>query len=564
MGSPRMRWALLRYDLRVQPDSLPRVVDRYELLSVLGSGGFATVYRARHVHTHQAVAVKILQQKSGVDRWLSEARAAAAVQHRNVVRVLDCGRAGDDVFIVMELVEGHTLADDLQAGPLPVMRAVGIAVQILDGLGAAHARSIVHRDIKPPNILLTRDVDGSDLPKILDFGVSKQLTEISGTLDGTAIGTPGYMAPELFGGARYADPRVDIYAVAATLYEMLAGKMPFAARTYEELVVQVATTRPQPLHQVAPHVPLAIASSVDRGLARDREARWQTADQFAMALRGGLVGVTSPSSHAFEPTMHAPSSAPSAPRAQTPPPPAPVPSLGVPDPSTLRTAPPPVVSTASRNERRSSGALVWVAGVIALLFVVGAGSALVMWRVMKEQQTPPVTAATATPTFTSPPREDDHSLDTAIPAPTATQTQAATPTATATATAPATAATTAIGRGTTVPRVGGAGVRFMTLQTVGAIKAIELDDFTATSKVMGRVQQCRPPHGSGTIIATVQLVGIHDNGEIAIAHPADSDAGAHSPDQCVANVLKWAASSATLHPSGGGGIATIEARLDPL
>jgi len=110
-----MRRALLRYDLRVQPESLPRVVDRYELLSVLGSGGFATVYRARHVHTHQAVAVKILQQKSGVDRWLSEARAAAAVQHRNVVRVLDCGRAGDDVFIVMDLVEGHTLAARLLA-----------------------------------------------------------------------------------------------------------------------------------------------------------------------------------------------------------------------------------------------------------------------------------------------------------------------------------------------------------------------------------------------------------------------------------------------------------------
>src|SRR6185503_16397482 len=154
------------------------------------------------------------------------------------------------------------------------------------------------------------------------------------------------------------------------------------------------TTRPVPLHQVAPHVPLAIASSVDRGLARDREARWQTADQFAMALRGGLVGVTSPSSHAFEPTMHAPSSAP---RAQTPPPPAPVPTLGpIPDPSTLRTAPPPVVSTASRNERRSSSALVWVATLLAVVFAAGGGGALVVWRVMKAQ-TAPVVAATASP-----------------------------------------------------------------------------------------------------------------------------------------------------------------------
>jgi serine/threonine-protein kinase len=549
-----MRRAFLRYAPRVQEvESLPRIVDRYELLSVLGSGGFATVYRARHVHTHQSVAVKILHPRSGVDRWLSEARAAASVQHRNVVRVLDCGQAGDDVFIVMDLVEGQTLADVLQAGPLPVMTAVGIAVQILDGLAAAHARSIVHRDIKPPNILLTRDTDGSDLPKILDFGVSKQLTEISGTLDGTAIGTPGYMAPELFGGARYADPRVDIYAVAVTLYEMLAGKLPFAARTYEELVVQVATTRPVPLHQVAPHVPLAIASSVDRGLARDREARWETADQFAMALRGGLVGVTSPSSHAFEPTMHAPSSAPRN-SAQTPPPP--VPTLGpIPDPSTLRTAPPPVVSTASRNERRSSSALVWVATVLGVVLAAGAGGALVVWRVMKSEA-PASVAATATQTVaTSPPRENDHSLD---PPPSATSTAASPPpTATATATT-----TTAIGRGTHSV-TGGAGVAFITMETVGAIKSLEVDDFT--KHAVASAQRCRPPHGNAPAVARVKLVGIHDNGEIAIVTPAPPDqVGDPIAARCIGNVLKSIAGPTTLHPSGGGGIATVEATLDPL
>ncbi len=546
MGSSRMRRALLRYHLRVEPYSLPRVVDRYELLSVLGSGGFATVFRARHVHTHQAVAVKILHARSGVDRWLSEARAAASVQHRNVVRVLDCGQAGDDVFIVMELVEGHTLADVLQAGPLPVMTAVGIAVQILDGLAAAHARSIVHRDIKPPNILLTHDTDGSDLPKILDFGVSKQLTEISGTLDGTAIGTPGYMAPELFGGARYADPRVDIYAVAVTLYEMLAGKLPFAARTYEELVVQVATTRPVPLHQVAPHVPLAIASSVDRGLARDREARWETADQFAMALRGGLVGVTSPSSHAFEPTMHASSSAPRN-SAQTPPPP--VPTLGPMPPSTLRTAPPPVVSTASRNERRSSSALVWVATALGLVLVVGAGSALVVWRLMKSEASTSV-AAVSPPTSTP--------ISATTPDPTPTIASMTPPTATATATTP-----TAIGRTTPHSVTGGAGVSFLTIDTVGAIKATEIDAFT--TKAIPTAQRCRPPHGSAPAIARVKLVGIHDNGEIAIATPAPPDqVGDPIAARCIGNVLKSVAGPTTLHPSGGGGIATVEATLDPL
>src|SRR6185503_3071489 len=108
------------------------------------------------------------------ERWMVEARAAAAVQHRNVVRVLDCGRAGDEVFIVMDLVTGPTLADVItQQGPLPPHRAAAIAIQLLEGLAAAHARGIVHRDIKPPNVILTRDENGGDLPKILDFGVSK-------------------------------------------------------------------------------------------------------------------------------------------------------------------------------------------------------------------------------------------------------------------------------------------------------------------------------------------------------------------------------------------------------
>ena len=554
-----MRRAFLRYDLRVQqPESLPRVVDRYELLSVLGSGGFATVYRARHVHTQQAVAVKILHPRSGVDRWLSEARAAASVQHRNVVRVLDCGQAGDDVFIVMELVEGHTLGDELQAGPLPVMRAVGIAVQILDGLSAAHARSIVHRDIKPPNILITRDADGSDLPKILDFGVSKQLTEISGTLDGTAIGTPGYMAPELFGGARYADPRVDIYAVAATLYEMLAGRMPFAARTYEELVVQVATTRPQPLLEAAPHVPLAIASCVDRGLARDREARWQTADQFAMALRGGLVGVTTPSSHAFEPTMHAPSSHPSAsPRhsAQTPPPP-PVPTLGMPDPSTLRTAPPPVVSTASRNERRSSSALVWVATVLAIVLAAAAGGALVVWRVMKTQ-TPASVAAIGTQT--SAPSSATAPDPTAAVAPTASAT--ATPTASATATATTTA--TSIGRATPRSLTSGAGIVFtFPAQIQGQGDVVAIDKFFQTS-VAPLAQRCRPPHGSPPAIAHV--TGQFGDEAIHLAYPAYANPGDKDLGKCVAQIMKSIASASTWHPGkDASGIMTVEVKADPL
>ncbi len=526
-------------------DSLPRVVDRYELLSVLGSGGFATVYRAQHVHTQQPVAVKILAQRSGADRWLTEARAAAAVQHRNVVRVLDCGRSGDDVFIVMDLVSGPTLADVLaQTGALPPQRAIGIAVQILDGLAVAHARSIVHRDIKPPNILLTQDADGSDFPKILDFGVSKQLTEVSSTLDGTAIGTPGYMAPELFGGARYADPRVDIYALAATLYEMLSGKLPFAARTYEELVVQVATTRPAPLLTVAPHVGPEIAAAVDRGLARDREARWQTAEQFASALRGALMGIAPPSSDGFQATLYA-TNVPMTPLSPR------VPTLAVPEPSTLRTAPPPVVSTASRNETRSSGALPWVIGILGVALLASVGGALVAWRVLRPSVNAPapvaVAAATTSTTSvaTSPPRENDDAVPSASP----TQTQAAvTPSATSNpkASHPSTPASPL-------------GIAFkFPAETVGQVSATSVDSLSQL--VAAKAQRCRPDHGSPPVRARV-LFHVHDDGNIALPAPA-SDPGDVATARCLATFFKETASPKTFNP-GGSGIVTVEARLDP-
>jgi len=528
-------------------DSLPRVVDRYELLAVLGSGGFAVVYRARHIHTRQIVAMKILEKRSGVERFIGEARAAAAVQHRNVVRVLDCGQATNtgEVFIVMELVEGQTLADVLHHhGPLPPQRAVDIAIQILDGLSAAHACGIVHRDIKPPNVFLTRDTDGTDLPKILDFGVSKQLTAISGTLDGTAIGTPGYMAPELFGSAKHADARADVYAVAVTLYEMLSGRLPFSASSYEELVVQVATQRPAPIAVAAPHVPAPIAACVDRGLARDREARFQSAEAFASALRGALLGIPPPSSHQFEATLdaqHASVSVPGVPA-----------SLAAPEPSTLRTAPPPVVNTASRAESRSRGVLGYVVALVAIVLVASGGGAFAVWRVMTlrgaDHATQPPSSESSSPSALVAANEANATSD----APSAAR--EIEPLAVAATTAPSATALPQAARGARSP----GGIRFTETKIVGtarysAVAALE-------AYVVPRAQRCRPD-GSTPVVTQLDIfIGSESN--ITLAHQTPNTTGDAIAAACLAEVFKKSASPATWTPNGSG-IATVEATLDP-
>lgn len=266
-----------------------QTIDRYVVEALLGEGGFGAVYRARHVMMNRQVALKLLHPDLVSDeaireRFLREAQAAAAVGHPNIVQMFDCGVAvSGEAFLAMELLPG----EDLQARLERVRRfqwpdAVGLCLEVLDALTAAHAAGVVHRDLKPGNVFITT----SGQVKLLDFGISK--LERSGvpklTQTGVVMGTPHYMAPETFSGAHDVDQRADLYSVAAMLFEMLSGAPPHDADTYERLVIKVATM-PAPSARTISSLPVALADALDRGLAAEPGSRWATAAEFAQALR---------------------------------------------------------------------------------------------------------------------------------------------------------------------------------------------------------------------------------------------------------------------------------------
>lgn len=283
-------------------------VDRYAVEVLLGSGGFGAVYRARHVHTDARVALKLLKRSLGADgpmieRFLREAKAAAAIGSEHIVKVTDAGVSTEgQAFLVMELLEGLDLKELSQREALAPVRLVLLILQVLDALAQAHARGIVHRDMKPANVFVTRrrDERGTerDFVKLLDFGISKMHADGAGsglTMTGVAMGTPTYMAPEQFFDARAVDGRADVYSVAAMAYELFSGRLPLDAQSYAELILKVRSELPAPLLQVAPHVPPPLAQVITVGLAKEAQHRWQTAGEFAQALRAA-AGLPAPGS----------------------------------------------------------------------------------------------------------------------------------------------------------------------------------------------------------------------------------------------------------------------------
>ena len=242
---------------------------RYALAEVLGTGGMATVWRARDEVLGREVAVKVLSPPCAADagylaRFEQEARHAAAVSHPRLVTVFDCGADGGTPYLVMELAAGRTLRQMLdEAGPLPAGQAAAIAAAVCEGLEAAHAAGLVHRDIKPANIILA----GGEV-KILDFGIARAEGTAAGTATGIVLGTAAYLSPEQAAG-RPAGPTSDLYALGCVLFEMLTGAPPFTAQSAVGLAYRHVHDDPGPPSARRPDVPASLDQMTTRLLAKD-------------------------------------------------------------------------------------------------------------------------------------------------------------------------------------------------------------------------------------------------------------------------------------------------------
>lgn len=265
---------------------------QYEVLSSVGAGSMGEVYRARDSRLGREVAIKILPQLVSSEpdrlaRFETEAKAAAALNHPNILSIYQMGTHDGVPYLVSELLEGKTLGEILRRGPLPLRQAIQFGIQIARGLAAAHEKGIVHRDLKPDNLFATKD----GRIKILDFGLAKVIpaAPANGTLGSTvtrvgmAVGTMGYMAPEQVRG-QLADHRADIFAFGAVLYEMVMGKRSFQRPTEADTISAILNEEPASISQLSPDVPLAIDRIIQRCLEKNPEQRFQSASDLAFAL----------------------------------------------------------------------------------------------------------------------------------------------------------------------------------------------------------------------------------------------------------------------------------------
>jgi eukaryotic-like serine/threonine-protein kinase len=267
------------------------IADRYELEELVGTGGMSTVFRAHDVQLEREVAVKILHSHYADDpeyleRFRREARAVAKLSHPNIVTVIDRGDDDGRQYIVFEHVDGENLKElVVRSGRLPVRQALELAIAVADGLAFAHDRGLVHRDVKPQNVLLNDEGE----VKVTDFGIARSLHVESGvTQTGTVLGTGEYLAPEQASG-RTVTPATDVYSLGVVLWELLAGDVPFTGDNFVAVALRHVNEPPPHLRERRPDVSPRLDAAVQRALAKDPERRFPSMKAFAQELRACLA-----------------------------------------------------------------------------------------------------------------------------------------------------------------------------------------------------------------------------------------------------------------------------------
>ena len=264
--------------------------NRYEIIKKIGNGGMATVYKATDKVLKRDVAVKILRDEFTTDeefikRFDVEAQSAARLTHPNIVSIYDVGVEDNLHYIVMELIKGKTLKEIIleERGPLPWKWSVNVAIQIASALETAHRNNIIHRDIKPHNIIITED----GIAKVTDFGIAKAVSNSTITAFGTTIGSVHYFSPEHARGG-FTDAKSDLYSLGVVLYEMVTGKVPFDADTPVSVALKHMQEKPEEPIEVNPNVPIAVNNIIMKALQKDTNLRYQTATDMLDDLRKAL------------------------------------------------------------------------------------------------------------------------------------------------------------------------------------------------------------------------------------------------------------------------------------
>ena len=353
-------------------------VGDYEIVEVLGAGGMGQVYKVRNLLSERIEAMKVLlpnlESDPGLaDRFLREIKVQATLDHPNIAKLHTAMRAGNQLLMFMEFVDGVSLAKRIESGPLAPGEAGAITTQVLDALAYAHGRAVVHRDIKPANIMMT----GAGVAKLMDFGIARMQADTRLTQTGRAVGSLFYMSPEQIRGAE-PDRRSDLYSLGITLYEMVTGRRPFAGDSDYQIMSAHLQQAPVAPIEVVPGVPADLNEIILMAIAKDPGARFQSAAAFRAALVNVFPGIASAPSTVTQ-TMApvvippAPVRSASAMFAAAPPAVPPVSSAQMPPPVGANwptpAAPPPVMPAPKSSSRRglymALGSVVTVAVLIA-------------------------------------------------------------------------------------------------------------------------------------------------------------------------------------------------------